>query len=47
MTYMVAAYMIIWFASFVLIFSMVRRQQNIERDLASIKEVAQNREQQR
>jgi CcmD family protein len=45
MTYMVAAYMIIWFASFALIFSMVRRQQNLERDLATIKEVAQDREQ--
>jgi len=47
MTYMAAAYMIIWFASFALIFSMVRRQQSMERDLATLKAVVQDKEQQR
>jgi CcmD family protein len=39
MTYMVAAYLIIWGASFVFIFSMVRRQANIQRELAALKEL--------
>jgi CcmD family protein len=38
MGYMVAAYLIIWGVSFVFILSMVRRQTNIQRELASLKE---------
>ena len=38
MAYMVAAYLIIWIASFVLIFSMVYRQRKIDQELAVLEE---------
>lgn len=45
MAYMIAGYMIIWVASFVFIFSMVRRQASIERELAALKDaVGEKRE---
>jgi len=39
MTYMVAGYLIIWAASFALIFSMVRRQSNLQREITMLKEL--------
>jgi len=39
MTYMVAGYLIIWAASFALIFSMVRRQGNLQREITMLKEL--------
>jgi CcmD family protein len=37
MTYMVAAYLIIWLVSFVLILSMVFRQRRIDQELALLR----------
>ena len=39
MTYMVAAYLIIWLASFVLILSMVQRQRHLQREIEALREV--------
>ncbi len=44
MAYMVAAYLIIWLASFVFIFSMVRRQSALQREISSLRELAQERD---
>ncbi len=41
MTYMVAAYFVIWLASFAFIFSMVHRQRNLEREISALREVMQ------
>lgn len=38
MAYMVAAYLIIWIASFALILSMVYRQRKIDQELAVLEE---------
>ena len=43
MGYMVAAYLIIWGASFAFILSMVRRQANIQREIAVLKEALAER----
>jgi CcmD family protein len=43
MTYMVAAYLIIWLVSFVLILSMVFRQRKIDQELAVLSEVVQSK----
>jgi CcmD family protein len=43
MAYMVAGYLIIWAASFVLIFSMVQRQRGLQRDVEQLKELAGDR----
>ena len=39
MAFMVAAYLIIWLASFVFIISMVRRQSHLQREIATLKEL--------
>jgi CcmD family protein len=44
MTYMVAAYMVIWFATFAFVFSIRQRQRGLERDIATLKEVAQGKD---
>jgi CcmD family protein len=44
MAFMVAAYLIIWLAAFVFIFSMVRRQSTLQREIASLREIAKERE---
>ncbi len=41
MTYMVAAYGVIWLASFAFILSMVRRQANLQREIAALRELVQ------
>ncbi len=41
MTYMVAAYFVIWLASFAFILSMVRRQRNLQREIEALREVVQ------
>jgi CcmD family protein len=43
MIYMVAAYFVIWLASFAFIFSMVDRQRNLEREISALREVMQER----
>ncbi len=40
MAYMVAAYLIIWVASFAFIFSMVQRQRGLQREIEQLKELA-------
>jgi len=40
MSYMIAAYLVIWGASFVFILSMVRRQANLRREISTLKELA-------
>ncbi len=40
MAYMVAAYLIIWMASFVFILTMVQRQRALKRDIETLKEMA-------
>jgi CcmD family protein len=44
MTYMVAGYLIIWLASFVLILSMVSRQRKIEQELAILRETLRDKD---
>jgi CcmD family protein len=44
MTYMVAAYLIIWLVSFALILSMVFRQRKIDQELAVLNEALADRE---
>ncbi len=41
MAYMVAAYFVIWLASFAFILSMVRRQRNLQREIDSLRELVQ------
>ena len=44
MTYMIAAYLIIWLVSFALIFSMVQRQRGLEREINVLKELVREKE---
>ena len=44
MAYMVAAYLIIWIASFALILSMVLRQRKIDQELAVLEESLKERQ---
>ena len=44
MTYMVAAYLIIWFATFAFLFSIHRRQRGLARDIASLQETLRERD---
>ncbi len=43
MAYMAAAYLVIWAASFVFIFSMVRRQAGLQREIDALKEALRER----
>lgn len=47
MAFMVAAYLVIWLASFVFIFSMVQRQRTIQKEIAALSELAKEREDRR
>jgi CcmD family protein len=47
MVFMVAAYLVIWLAAFVFIFSMMQRQRSIQRDIATLRELTREREEQR
>ena len=38
MTFMIAAYMVIWLAVFIFVFMMMRRERQLERDIAALKE---------
>ena len=42
MAYMVAGYLIVWLASFVLIFSMVQRQRTLQHEIDTLKELARD-----
>lgn len=44
MVYMVGAYLVIWAASFVLIFSMVRRQAGLRKEIEALRELLPERE---
>jgi CcmD family protein len=39
MNYMVAAYMVIWLATFAFVFSISHRQTNLRKELAALQEV--------
>ncbi len=41
MTFMIAAYFVIWLASFAFILSMVRRQNTLQREITSLRELSQ------
>jgi CcmD family protein len=43
MGYMVAGYLIIWLAAFAFIFSMIKRQRDLEREVAMLKELIRER----
>jgi CcmD family protein len=43
MPFMVAAYLVIWLASFAFIISMVRRQANLQREISALRELVQER----
>ncbi len=43
MLFMVAAYLVIWLASFVFIISMVRRQGALQREISALRELMQER----
>ncbi len=45
MPYLVAAYLIVWLASFAFIFSMVQRQRNLQREIEQLQQVANERPQ--
>ncbi len=47
MAFMVAAYLIIWLAAFVFIFSMMQRQRSIQQEIAALRELTREREEQR
>lgn len=47
MTFMVAAYLVIWLAAFAFIFSMVQRQRNMQREIAALRDLAQEHEDRR
>jgi CcmD family protein len=44
MAFMIAAYLVIWLAVFVFLLSMVRRQSNLQREIAALRELAQDRD---
>jgi len=44
MAFMIAAYLIIWLAAFVFIFSMVRRQSGLQREISALRELVQERD---
>lgn len=44
MTFMVAAYLVIWLAAFVFIFSMVRRQSGLQREIAALQELLKDKQ---
>ena len=44
MAYMVAGYLIIWACSFAFIFSMVRRQRGLQREIETLKDMVQETE---
>lgn len=43
MAFMVAAYLVIWLASFIFILTMVRRQSTLQREIASLREQLEER----
>lgn len=43
MAFMVAAYLIIWLAAFAFIFSMVRRQGALQREIAALRELLKDK----
>jgi CcmD family protein len=44
MAFMIAAYLVIWLVAFVFILSMVRRQANLQREIAALKELMKEKE---
>ena len=44
MVYMVAAYLVIWAVSFVFIFSIVRRQAGLQREIKALQEALQEKQ---
>lgn len=44
MAFMIAAYLIIWLAAFGFIFSMVRRQSGLQREISALRELVQERD---
>jgi CcmD family protein len=42
MSFMVAAYLVIWLASFAFIISMVRRQGSLQREISALRELLQD-----
>lgn len=47
MTFMVAAYLIIWAAAFAFIFLMIRRQSNLQREISALRELLNERKNER
>jgi CcmD family protein len=44
MTYMVAAYLVIWIATFAFVFSISHRQTNLRKELAALQEVVNEKQ---
>lgn len=44
MTFMVAAYLIIWLASFVFIISMMRRQNGLQHEIAALRQLVDDQD---
>ena len=44
MTYMVAAYLVIWIATFAFIFSISHRQTNLRKELAALREIVNEKQ---
>ena len=47
MAFMVAAYLIVWLAAFVFIFSMMQRQRSLQKEITALQELAKEREERR
>ncbi len=43
MNFMIAAYLVIWRASFAVIFNMIRQQSGLQRDIATLKELLKDK----
>ena len=46
MAFMVAAYLVIWLATFIFVFSIMQRQRTVQREIAALREIAQEKESQ-
>jgi CcmD family protein len=44
MAFMVAAYLVIWLATFLFVFSIMQRQRTIQREIAALRELAPARD---
>jgi CcmD family protein len=44
MAFMVGAYLVIWLATFIFVFSIMQRQRTMQREIAALREIATEKE---